>query len=199
MCVPCRCPPIGFEAQPTNRSRIGFKAKTEKLSLWFLGPNHQIVAVSFDVKSDKTVATDFDTKSEKTIPVDLRPNYWQVIDLGFDAQPRNMWSSSPHAQCRPHTASSDLLIVQPPSTRPVWPSLVLYTRSPTLATFIVAARYAAPITCTPRDKQTRFFTRYIDKDKTIEMSWIWIQNSSIQWLVTIKQRNLPLDFSNTTC
>jgi hypothetical protein len=167
---PTSLPSVGFEAQTTNRSRIGFKAQIEKLSLWFLGPNHQIVAVGFDVKSDKTVATGFDAKSDKTVPVDLRPNYWQVVNLGFNAQPRNLRPSSPRAQCRPHTASPDLLIIQPPSTRPVRPSLVLYTRSPTLATFIVTARYIVHTTCTTRDKQTRFFTWYIDKDKTIKIS-----------------------------
>jgi hypothetical protein len=45
---------------------------------------------------------------------------------------------------------------RPPSTRPVRPPPVLCTRSPTLTTVLVAARHAAPATCTPRDKQTRF-------------------------------------------
>jgi hypothetical protein len=33
---------------------------------------------------------------------------------------------------------------------------VLCTRSPTPAMILVAARHAAPATCTPPDKQTRF-------------------------------------------
>jgi hypothetical protein len=41
-----------------------------------------------------------------------------------------------------------------PSTRPVRPSPVLCTRSPTHATVHVAARHVAPVSCTPRDKQT---------------------------------------------
>jgi hypothetical protein len=41
----------------------------------------------------------------------------------------------------------------PPSTRPVRPSPVLCTRSPTPATVLVAARHATSATCTPRDKK----------------------------------------------
>jgi hypothetical protein len=47
----------------------------------------------------------------------------------------------------------------------VRPSPVLCTRSPTPATILVAARHAAPATCTPRDKQTRFSERNKDKIK----------------------------------
>jgi hypothetical protein len=39
----------------------------------------------------------------------------------------------------------------------VRPFPVLYTRSPTPATIFVDARHATPVTCTPRDNQTRFF------------------------------------------
>jgi hypothetical protein len=46
------------------------------------------------------------------------------------------------------------------------PSPVLCTRSPTPATVLVAAHHAAPATCTPRDKQTRFSERNKDKRKT---------------------------------
>jgi hypothetical protein len=48
----------------------------------------------------------------------------------------------------------------------VRPSTVLCTRSPTLATVLFAARHAAPATCTPRDKKTRFSERNKDKRKT---------------------------------
>jgi hypothetical protein len=37
-----------------------------------------------------------------------------------------------------------------------------------------------------------------DKGQTIEMSWIWIRISPSQWLITIKPRNWPLDFSKST-
>jgi hypothetical protein len=74
-----------------------------------------------------------------------------------------------------------------------WLSLILYTRSPTPATILITARNAAPVTCTPQDKQTRFFNKK-DKGKTTEMSQIRIQTSPSQWLITIKPRNWPLGF-----
>jgi hypothetical protein len=69
-------------------------------------------------------------------------------------------------QVQPHTAPPDLSTARPPSTRPVRPSLVLCTRSPTPATVLVVARHAAPATYTPRDKQTWFSKRTKDKRKT---------------------------------
>jgi hypothetical protein len=44
--------------------------------------------------------------------------------------------------------------------------MVICTKSPTSATVLVAARHAATASCTPRDKQTRFFKRNKDKRKT---------------------------------
>jgi hypothetical protein len=131
----------------------------------------------------------------QTVYVVLRSNHWQTVDLGFEAQPRNLSSSSPRARYRPHTTSPDLLIIWPLSIRPVWPSLVLCTRSPTPTTILITACHAAPVTCTPWDKQTRFFKWNKDKGKTPEMSQIQIQTSSCQWLITIKPRNWPLNFS----
>jgi hypothetical protein len=63
-------------------------------------------------------------------------------------------------------APPDLSTARPPSTRPVRSSPVLCTRSPTPATVLVAARHAAPATCTTRDKQTRFSERNKGKRKT---------------------------------
>ena len=96
----------------------------------------------------------------------MRPNNSQTIDLGFEAQPRNSRFSSLCAQYRPHTASPDLSTARPPSTRPVRPSPVLCTRSPTPATVLIAARHVAPTTCTPRDKQMRFSKRNKGKIRT---------------------------------
>jgi hypothetical protein len=63
----------------------------------------------------------------------------ETIDLAFEAESRNTCSSSPCAWCRPHTASPDLSIVRPSSTRPVLdhpnssaPSLLLLPRSSSL-------------------------------------------------------------------
>jgi hypothetical protein len=65
-------------------------------------------------------------------------NHSQTVDLGFEAQLRNPHFSSLRAWYKSHTASPDLSIVRPPSTRPVRPSPVLYTKSPTLTMILVA-------------------------------------------------------------
>jgi hypothetical protein len=78
-------------------------------------------------QTTRTVATSFETKPGET------------VDLDFEAKPRNSRSSSPCAWCRPHIASPELLIIQPPSTWPMldhpWssaPSLILLPRSSSL-------------------------------------------------------------------
>jgi hypothetical protein len=195
------------------------RPKSPNQSYRFLGPNRKIRATSFEPKSGETVATGFEAKSEKTVAtsfkvkpgetiwvvlrpnhsqtvtVILRPHHWQTVDLDFEAQPRNPRFSSPRARYRPHTTSSDLSIARPPSTRPVRPSPVLYTMSSTPAMILVDARHAAPVTCTPRAKQTQFSKRKIDNGKTTKMSQIRIQTSASQWLITIKPRKWPFGFS----
>jgi hypothetical protein len=74
----------------------------------------------------------------------LRPNHWQIVDLGFEAQSRNSRSSSPRAWCRPHIVSPELSISRPSSTRPVRPSPILCIRSPTPSTILIAARHTTP-------------------------------------------------------
>jgi hypothetical protein len=175
MRAPCHLhPPIGFQAQPINHHPLGFVVQTKKPSWWFWGPNHQTVAAdfeaqtgkpsntSFDAKLGETVITSFETKPGETVSVVLRPNHWQTTDLGFEAQPRNSRSSFPRARCRPHTPLADLPIVRPLSTRHVWPSPILCTRSPTPTMILIAACHVAPTTCTSQDKQTWFFTRWKD-------------------------------------
>jgi hypothetical protein len=112
----------------------------------------------FEAQTGKPIITSFEAKPEKT------------VDLGFGAQPRNPGSTSPHARCKPHIAPPDLSITRPPSTRPMRPSSVLCTRSPSPATMLVVARHVAPTTCTPRDKQTRFSNETKNKGKTTKMS-----------------------------
>jgi hypothetical protein len=136
----------GFEVKPLETVATSFEAKLEKT-----------VAAGFEAKPLETVATSFEGKLEKTVRVVLRPNHSQIIDLGFEGQLRNPRSSSPRDRCRPHTAPPDHSTARPPSTRPVRPSSVLYTRSPTPTMIIVTARHVAPATYTPRDNQTRFF------------------------------------------
>jgi hypothetical protein len=185
-----------LRSKPRN-CRGDFEAQITKPRCRFWGPNRETRATSFEVKLGETVATDFEVKPEKTVRVVLRPNHLQTADLGFETQPRNSRFSSSCTHYRPHTTSLDLPIVRPSSIRPVRPSPVLYTRSSTPSKILIVVCHAVPVTCTPRDKQTWFSKWNKDKGKTIKMSWIRIQISVSQWLITIKHRNWPLDFSST--
>jgi hypothetical protein len=73
-----------------------FWGQTKKPSWWFYGSNHQIAPVGFEAQTGKPV------------------------DLSFEAELRNSLSSSPCARCRLHITSSDLSIIRPPSTRPMF-------------------------------------------------------------------------------
>jgi hypothetical protein len=46
----------------------------------------------FEAKPGETVATSFEAKPVKTVQVVLRPNHSRIVDLGFEAQPRNLRS-----------------------------------------------------------------------------------------------------------
>jgi hypothetical protein len=145
----------GFEAKLAKTVAASFEAKLAKtVAAGFEPKPPETVATGFDAKPSEIVATDFEAKPAKIVQVVLRPNHSQTVDLGFEAQLRNLRSPSSRARCRPHTAPPNLLIARPPSTRPMRPSPVLCTRSPTPATILVTTRHPAPATCTPRDKQT---------------------------------------------
>jgi hypothetical protein len=75
-----------------------------------------------------------------------------------------------------------------------WSSLILYTSSPTPTMILIATRHVAPVTCTPRDKQTRFSTQ-TDMGRTTKTSRIQIQNEVSQLLITSKPRYWPLGLS----
>jgi hypothetical protein len=120
---------ISFMTELTNRSLLGFDDQTKKPLWWFWDPNDQTGAVSFEIQIRKPEATGFEAKAGK------------IVDLGFEAKSRNLHSSSLYAWCRPHTASLDLSIVCPPSTRHVldhlWssaPGLLLLPRSSSMPT-----------------------------------------------------------------
>jgi hypothetical protein len=185
-----------LRSKPRN-CRGNFEVQITKPCCRFWGPNRETWATGFEVKLGETVATDFEAKPKKTVRVVLRPNHLQTVDLGFEAQPRNPRFSSSCAHYRPHTVSPDLPIVWPSSIRPVRPSPVLYTKSSTPSKILIAAYHVTPVTCTSRDKQTWFSKWNKDKGKTIKMSWIRIQISINQWLITMKHRNWQLDFSTT--
>jgi hypothetical protein len=74
-------PTADFEAEPGETVATSFGSKLEL-----------IVATSFEAKPVKTVAAGFEAKPLETVQVVLRPNHSQTVDLGFEAQPRNMCS-----------------------------------------------------------------------------------------------------------
>jgi hypothetical protein len=89
---------------------VTLRPKLSNRSYRFYGPNRETRLTGFEVKLEKIITTGFVTKSEKTIWVVLRSNHSQTVTLGFEVQPRSMYSSSPCARCRPHTAPPDLSI-----------------------------------------------------------------------------------------
>jgi hypothetical protein len=160
--------PTGFEVKPDKTITVSFEVKSEKTVPPVLRPKQRKPSHCFWGQIRENRPTSFEAKVKKIITLLLRSNHWQTVpvilswqtvDLGFKAQPRNPRSSSPRARCKRHTASPDLSIVRPPNIRPVQPSPVLCTRSPTPATILIAACHATPATCTPWDKQMWFSTR----------------------------------------
>jgi hypothetical protein len=68
-------PPVDFVAQLTNRSLLSFEAQSKKLSRWFWGQNHQIVAADFETQTEK---------SSTTLVLGLNQ---EIIVTGFEAKP----------------------------------------------------------------------------------------------------------------
>jgi hypothetical protein len=81
-------PPVGFMAQPINRSLLGFEAQTKKISRWFWGPNHQIVAADFETQTRKPLTTLVLRLNQETVATGLevkpeKPSQWfwgQITD-----------------------------------------------------------------------------------------------------------------------
>jgi hypothetical protein len=109
-----------FVGQPINHSPLGFETQTKKPSRWFWDLNHQTIVADFEAQTGKPVATGFEAKPEET------------VNLGFEVKPRNPW---------PHTASPDISIIQPPSTRPV----LNYPRSYALCLLLRSRSSSLPI------------------------------------------------------
>jgi hypothetical protein len=74
-------PTADFEAKLVETVTTSFEAKLEKT-----------VATGFEAKPAKTVAAGFEAKPLETIQVVLRPNHSQTVNLGFEAQLRNLHS-----------------------------------------------------------------------------------------------------------
>jgi hypothetical protein len=92
----------GFEAKPLETVTTSFKAKPVKTVRVVLRPNHHHW---FWGQTGENRLSGFEAKPLtnrchrfwgpnrwETIPVILRPNHWQTVDLGFEAQPRNSHS-----------------------------------------------------------------------------------------------------------
>jgi hypothetical protein len=104
-------------SQITKLQLTVLRPKPGNLSKWFLG------------QTTRTIATGFEAKPGET------------VDLSFVAKPRNPRTSSPYVWCRSHTASPNISIVRPSSTRLVLdhprssgPCLLLLRRSLSLPT-----------------------------------------------------------------
>jgi hypothetical protein len=215
----CLHPPIDFVAQLANHSPLGFKAQTKKPSRWFWGLNPQTVAVDFEVQTEKPDLVVLRPNHWQTVPVVLWSNHWQTVALSFETQAKNLTqrfrgqtTDKPSTlvlrlnqeTCSPRLLMHSVDCIQcHPTSRPSGhrlPDLCLTIPGPLHQVSYsyhdpVTSRHAAPITCTPWDKQTQFSSRIKGKGKTIEMSQIWIQTSASQWLITIKPRHWPLGFS----
>jgi hypothetical protein len=158
-----------FEAKSLETVTTGFEAQTGKPEPPILRSNREKLSPPV-LRSNQRKPSLLVLRSNRRKPSQWfwgqsidKPYQWfwgqtQIVDLGFEAQPRNPRFSSLCAPYRPHTVSPDLPIIRPLSTRPVRPSLFLCTRSPTPVTILVTAYHAAPANSTLRDKQTRFST-----------------------------------------
>jgi hypothetical protein len=128
----------------------------------------------------------------------------KTIDLGFEAELRNLRSLSPCAWCRPHTISSDLSIIRPPSTRPVFdqpqssaPSLLLLPRSSLLPAkpHLSPTHHETSKCVSPHETDSR-----VEPPKFLRFKFKWRQ---VNYSSEIKPRttwflNLPLTSTLTT-
>jgi hypothetical protein len=104
----------GFEGQPGKPERVVLRPNHKNSSHWFRGQTVRNRRHQFWVQ---TVAIGFEAKPGETAATGLEAKPGETIDLGFEAKTRNPCSSSPCAWYRPQTASPDLSISRPPSTR----------------------------------------------------------------------------------
>jgi hypothetical protein len=137
-------------------------------------------------------------QTTRTITIGFEAKLREIIDLGFEAKPRGLRSSSPCAWWKPHTTSPDLSIVWPSSTRHVldhpWfstPSLLLLSQSSSLSamphlspTHHETTKYISPHKINNRVEPPKF-SRFKFKPRQV--------NYSSQ----IKPRYGPLGFSNS--
>jgi hypothetical protein len=129
----------------------------QTVATWFWGSNQETVVVILRPKSPIRSYQFWGTNRKKPEATNFVAILGETVELGFVAEPRN------------HQLVVSLCTVQTthnviwPLDRPVteYPtctsqSSVLCPRSPTPAMILIDAHHIAHVTCTPRDKQTRF-------------------------------------------
>jgi hypothetical protein len=152
--------PLDLDACLTLISLRRFYDATDKSKLtWFWSLNQETITVILRHKSPNRSCWFWGPNQETR-----RHQFWG--QTGRNRRPWFWGQTKKHglivSSCMVQTAHNITQPLDRPSTEYlscVWPSPVLYTRSPTYATILVATRHAAPVTCTPRDKQMRFSTR----------------------------------------
>jgi hypothetical protein len=105
-----------LRCKPTNLPPLGFEVQTNKASRWFCGTNHHTIAASFEVQIGKHKRLVL-RPNHQTIATSFEANPGETVNLGFEAKQTNLFSSSPCAWCWLHTASPNMLIIRPSSTR----------------------------------------------------------------------------------
>jgi hypothetical protein len=215
VCPALSHPSVSFVAQPTNHSPLGFQAQNKKLSRWFWGPNHQTVVAgfeaqirkpeatdfeaksgetvttSFETKPEKTVATGFEAKLEKTVPVVLRPNYWQTFPMVLRPNQETRATriyvhGADRTQRHPTSRSSGHRL----------PDLCDHLRSSVLGLLLLQWSLSLPAMphLPPAHHETsKHNSPTQNKDKgsrTTKISWIQIQTTACQWLITYQTKVL---------
>jgi hypothetical protein len=197
--------------------------KSPNCNCRFWCPNRETQATDFEVKVEKIVTNGYKTKPEKTITTGFEIKPEKIIPVVEAKPPINLptgfevklltnrwpwfWGST-----KKHVLLVSTYTVQTANnaTRLLDRPITEYLTRATILSPLHQVSYschdphrschAAPATCTPRDKQMRFYKWNKDKGKTSEMSRIQIQTLACQWLITYQTKvlatwfmNLPLD------
>jgi hypothetical protein len=182
MCIPRRAPSVGFVAQTTNLSLLGFEAQNKKSLWWFWGLNNQTRATGFKAQTGKPVRVVWCQTTHKLSTLVLR---------------LNQETRASHL----HVHGADRTQRHPTFRSPIHrvPDLCDYPRSSAQIFYSCHdPRCYTPCRTwhlhTTR-QATWFCNETKNKGKTTEMSYIRIQTSASQWLIIIKPSNRSLIFS----
>jgi hypothetical protein len=152
-----------FEAKPGEAVTTGFKDKPrENRRHRFWGQTGENHPSGFEVKPLTNRPSGFETKPL----INRRPWFWGSIK-----KPALLIFTCTVQTAHRITRSPDRLIIEYPTCVIIPDPLHQVSNS---CTILIAAPQAAPATCTPWDKQTRFSKQNKDKGKTNETSRIRI-------------------------